>query len=118
MSGTNSLLTGAALILYVAGFLQVRNQTVDEQSNNKATILLSLLISLALLPHTTITLAKIISTEGLDLSLLYASNYLAVIMTSLVLVCSLKLPVVSLNLLMLPISLIKLLLLILSLIHI
>ena len=112
MSGTNSLLTGAALILYVAAFLQVRNQTADEQSNNNTTILLSILILLALLPHTAITLAKIISTGGLDLSLLYASNYLAVIMTGLVLVCSLKLPVVSLNLLLLPICVINLLLLI------
>ena len=111
MSGTNSLLTGTALILYVAAFLQVRNQTTDVHSNNKTTILLSLLILLALLPHTAITLAKIISTGGLDLSLLYASNYLAVIMTGLVLVCSLKLPVVSLNLLLLPICVVNLLLL-------
>ena len=110
MSGTNSLLTGTALILYVAAFLQVRNQTADERSNNKTTILLSLLILLALLPHATVALAKIISTAGLDLSLLYASNYLAVIMTGLVLICSIKLPVVSLNLLLLPICAINLLL--------
>ena len=112
MSGTNSLLAGTALIIYVAAFLQVRNQTADARSNNKTTILLPLLILLALLPHTTITLTKIISTGGLDLSLLYASNYLAVIMTGLVLVCSLKLPIVSLNLLLLPICVINLLLLI------
>ena len=103
MPGTNSLLTGTALILYVAAFLQVRGQTADGRSNNKTTILLSLLILLALLPHATFTLVKIISSGGLDLSLLYASNYLAVIMTGLVLVCSFKLPVVSLNLLLLPI---------------
>ena len=38
MSGTNSLLTGTALILYVAAFLQVRNQTADLESNNKTEI--------------------------------------------------------------------------------
>ena len=112
MSGTNSLLTGTALILYVAAFLLVRNRTVDEQSKNKTTTSLLLLILLALLPHTTITLAKIISAGALNLSLLYASNYLAIIMTGLVLVCSLKLPVISLNLLLLPICMINLLLMI------
>lgn len=102
----------AAIGVYVLGFARLiaaQRQTVaNNRSAAPATLRNAALALIALGLHAWATFSAMVTDSGIDLALVYVSNYIAVVMVAVVALANTRLPVNSMNLLLFPIATVNL----------